>query len=150
MHRQRPTPEGLRQIVEEKHLNDTHGARRYFMFLSTGPAKVRGFVRELGLSVEQPYLDNPQGVDTWLKTMDALFKNIPTNKGAVETIGWITRRFIARGLTEAVLKESMVHAEDIRREVAAIVGREGSSKKKAPTRGSGMSGGPGFTYQPNP
>lgn len=146
--RQNPSIEGLHKIVQEKHLPETHGARRFFHFNEHGQGSVRNFVRQLGMSVEQPYLDDFQGVDQWLAMMDALFKNMPSNLNAIMTIGWVTRRFIARGLTDAVVKESLAHGGDIPTEVAGIVRREGGSTKKSKGHG-GMQGGVGFTYQPN-
>lgn len=142
-----PSIAGLHEIVNHKQLPDTHGARRYFTFLSMGPGAVRNFVQELGVSVEQPYLDNYAGVDTWLAMMDSLFGNMPSNLNTTMTIAWVTRRFIALGLTEAVVNESKAHSRNISSEVAAIVKREGQKERKPKGHG-GMSGGSGFTYTP--
>ena len=137
-----PSIAGLHEIVNRKQLPDTHGARRYFLFLSQGPATTHQFVQELGVSVEQPYLDDYVGVDRWLAMMDSLFGNMPSNLNTTMTIGWVTRRFIALGLTEAVVEESQVHGGNISSEVAAIVGRKSSGHH-------GMQGGSGLSYHPN-
>ncbi|MDA1293012.1 MAG: hypothetical protein O3A81_04505, partial [bacterium] len=92
--------------------------------------------------VEQPYLDDYVGVDRWLAMMDSLFGNMPSNLNTTMTIAWVTRRFIAKGLTEAVANESAVHGGDIQAEVAAIVGRESSGHH-------GMQRGSGLSYHPN-
>ena len=150
MFREIPSLEGLRKQVEQKHLSSSHGAVQFFCFLSQGPAPVRQFVRELGNSVDQPMLDDCAGVASWMNTMDSLFKYLPTNLNVTETISWITRRFIAKGLTEAVLNESRAHGADIRSGVAGVVQREGQTGKKKTTTHSGLQGGPGFAYTPNP
>ncbi|MBT4120002.1 MAG: hypothetical protein HOG89_05370 [Candidatus Peribacter sp.] len=148
MFRQNPSMDGLRSIVRQKHLPDSHGARHYFNFLSQGPASVRSFVGELGASVEQPFLDDHNGVDKWLATMHVLFRNLPTNENKTMTIAWVTRRFIAQGLAEAVVTESAAHGGDIQTEVAGIVRREVSTKKKS-KKPATHAAGSNLSYTPN-
>jgi hypothetical protein len=149
MFREGSSPAGLRKVVTGRDLNDRNGARRFYAFASHGPAPVRNFIAELGSSVHQPFLDDREGVDRWLSTMNSLFRDLPTNLGATETITWITRRFIARGLQDVILTESKAHGLDIQLGVAGIVQREGRKEKPA-AKGSGSTGGSGFSYSPKP
>lgn len=125
------TEASLPAVARQMDLPTEHGVQRLLTFFEYGPVEVRGLVRALCTALfPTPESKDNDDVTKWIKGIDHFFGGIPSNRGSVETIAWVTRRCLAQQV-EAVLQ--IVAAQSrFKPDILAIIEREAGSKSILP------------------